>query len=293
MASGAAAASVEGVAELRRQTKNTPNGSALSLLILANLGFALKGIFVRLAIEAGSTPDAVFGLRVMVGSPLFWSLGLLAGGPLPDFRVAVGAVACGVFYVVAAYSDLVAIDALGAGPSRMVLFTYPGWLLVIAAVWDRRRPAGRAILGCGLAWLGLAAVLLGGADGTDGSGEGAAWGLVAAGSYALYLRLAQGFTPRLGALRFAALANIGTFIGGVLLVLVLDTDIRSSGANQEVLGWVVLLSIVSTVVPFILIFEGIRRVGAAAAGIVSFVAPVMTLVFAALLIEERLAAFSS
>jgi drug/metabolite transporter (DMT)-like permease len=258
-------------------------------VVLATLGMAFKGVFVRLAVDAGSGPIGVLGWRVLLASPLFWLFGLLRHrGPLRR-RDALASVGCGLFYIVAAVADFLAIDALGAALSRVVLFSFPGFLLLFDAVQQRRAPPRREVVGFVVAWAGLGLVVAGRGGPGAGGWVGFGWGLLAASSYAAYLRLSQRWTRQVGVPAFAALANVGTFLAAAVLVPALAGP-EDAGINGAVLGWSVALAVVSTAVPFVMLFEGIRRMGAARAGLLTLVGPPVTVLAAWVLLGERLTA---
>ncbi len=265
--------------------------SAVQLLVLATVAAALKGIFVKLAYLAGGEPVSVLLLRVAMATPLFW---LLARGVKQAQRLRVRdrlrAMGLGALYFVAAICDFTAIDRLGAGPSRVLLFSYPLVVLLLEARRDRRRPAPGALWAFGLAWVGLVLLLRPGDDKAWLEVvDGVAWGLGAAVGYALYLHLGERTAARMGVRRYHAWAQSGAAIP-LLVLLPWVVEPEALTPSVELIGWTAIMVVISTVIPFLLLFEGIRRTSAGFAGLVSLLGPVVTMAIAWWVFDERLGA---
>ncbi|EDM75533.1 hypothetical protein PPSIR1_13530 [Plesiocystis pacifica SIR-1] len=283
-------------------------------VLLATVGLAFKGIFAGLAFDEGASVLAVMSLRVLLALPLFWLGARLllrravpqpkqaeAEAPSPvSWRMRLGAMACGVLYCAGALADFRAIQAIGAGPSRVLLFSYPAFILIFDAVRERRMPPREQLFALAIAWPGLALVALGeGAGaGTGGPSEallGAGLGLFAALTYALYLRASQDATRTMGSPRFAAWSNTGTALAMVVGLAVLAgvpataphvTAVASTPPAAA--GWILTMAVLSTVVPFFLLFEGIRLAGATRASLITLAGPPVTLFAAWLALGETL-----
>ena len=121
----------------------------LALVASATVLFAFKGILARVAFETGLTVLGVIFLRVAFATPMYvtaaWAMRhkQTAHEARPrDFIEAFGA---GVFFLAAAACDFSAIERIGAGPSRVILFSFPGVVLTIEAIRERRFPPARQI----------------------------------------------------------------------------------------------------------------------------------------------------
>jgi drug/metabolite transporter (DMT)-like permease len=108
-------------------------------------------------------------------------------------------------------------------------------------------------------------------------------------SYAVFWHRSQRLTRALGSIRFNAVSNTVTL--GCMLLFLLPalgpSDLRFSAAAA---GWVAVIVVFCTVVPFFLMFEGVRRVGAAEAGLVTLFGPAVTVAAAWALLGEQLSA---
>lgn len=258
----------------------------LLFVLIATVGFAIKGVIAKLAYATGLTVIGLLALRAALAVPLFWLgarwLGAVwTGMQRRDVAAAVGS---GLLYLIAGYCDFTAIDYIGAGPSRVLLFTYPLLVLLLEAGRDRRLPRWRELLAFGLAWPGLWLVA---SAGELENPIGAAWALGSATSYALYLFIGQQLMPRLGSVRFATLANTGA---GLFLLAALPwlATPATLSFNAEAFGLVATIALFSTVLPFFLFFEGIRQLGAGRASLITLSGPPLTLLMAWAVLDERL-----
>ncbi len=262
------------------------------LVVIAAIGLAFKGVWARLAYQEGATVSAVLGTRLLWALPLFW-LGVGAlfklGVAQPAQRVraqeVVISLCCGALFLVAAVCDFSAIERIGAGLSRVILFSFPGFVMLIESGLKRRWPSSRSMLGFGIAWAGLWLVSgpRSGHSALDLTGFGLALG--GAVLYAVYLSIAQRVTHRLGGPLFSALSNTGATL---IACLVAPDLIRSGGLSGPAALWVGLMVAVSTVIPFFLLFEGIRRIGAERASLLVLIGPPVTLLAARLLLNESI-----
>ncbi|NKN33789.1 EamA family transporter [Marichromatium bheemlicum] len=269
----------------------SPHGAFL-MVLLANVGFAFKGIFAKLALATGITLGGMLMLRIALAMPLYWIAARTlspAAAPLTgrDWR---DGLLIGLLFTLATVADFVAIDRLGAGPSRMLLFTYPLMVQLLVAWRARRWPTRRELAVFVVCYSGLALLFaprgLGGDLGPAGW-IGIACGLVSAASYACFLVWVQDTARRIGSARCTALTNTSTFLVfcGYALLGAAPADFA---IPAEGLGWVALMVVIATVLPFLLLFEGIRHTGAARASLIALSGPVITLIAAWAILDERL-----
>lgn len=272
-------------------THRTPDPAFL-MVLFANVGFAFKGVFAKLAFATGMTVAGVLMLRIAIALPLFWLAVRLLGqrgvrASRIDWR---DGLLIGTFFTLATVADFMAIDRLGAGLSRMLLFTYPLLVQALTAWRERRLPTRRELTVFAVCYAGLA--LLFAPKGFAGHLETREWigiacGFTAAASYALFLVLGQGIATRIGAARFTAIMNTSTFLVFLLYALLgaspQDFQVPATG-----LGWIAVMVVTATVLPFLLLFEGIRRTGAGKASLIALSGPAVTLIAARVLLGEQI-----
>lgn len=263
----------------------------VQLALIGTLGFAAKGILARFAYLEGLSVEGVIVVRLTMAAPLF-ILGamLLTRRRRPDAppRVWLGAMALGGLFLVATAADFAAIERIGASTSRVILFTYPGMVLLIHALRARRLPPRPHLVTFLVAWIGVALVA---GPAQSLSGEGSASGvllsLTAAASYAIFLAVSDSLMARLGSVWFITCANVGAAaLLWVWLALVgFEAPLTIPDAAWP---WMIAMVLGATILPFFTFSEGVRRLGSADASLIALVGPPLTVTFAWILLGETL-----
>ena len=268
-----------------------PDNVATAAVLAATVAFAFKGVVAKLAYATGMGVPAFLVLRFAVAVPLFWigARMLVKGGLGLTARQWVLSSMTGFAFFLAAYTDLTAISLIDAGTSRLVLFTFPVIVIFLNAALERRPPRLRDILTFAVTYVGVAMAALphGFAALTPTQLHGMAWAVASAVTYAIYLTASQRIMKEIGSARFSAASNTITLAAMVTLVGV--TPGFDALTFPEVgIFWGVVNAIACTVIPFFLLFEGIRRCGAVRASLLTLSGPVVTAVAAWLILGETL-----
>ncbi len=268
------------------------------LVLLATAGLALKGIWARLAYEEGMDVSAVLFYRSALSTPLvvlstWWLLRRSGqdGTSKLSVRDFVPGALLGAMFSVGMMCDFEAIAGLGASVSRVVLFGFPLVVMLLEAIKHRKLPGPRKLLGFVIAWCGLFAVARtqGSAPthfGSDGISP-LAWGLASMSLYALYVWLSGGLSRKLGSVRLTSVSNLSTAAVVVGVILVAQRG-HAPSVPTAGLGWIAMMVLISTVVPYFLMMEGIRRLGSEDASLLAMTGPVITVVSGWLLLGESL-----
>jgi drug/metabolite transporter (DMT)-like permease len=171
----------------------------------------------------------------------------------------------------------------GAAEGTLIQGMSPLFTLALAALLVGERVRRAQLLGGGIAFLGLAVLLLGGSAAWGGGPARLYGDLVLVGSslcwagYNVCIRLTDG---RLGRAESSAYALL---VGTALLIpLALIEPARASPASVGPSTWLAIgyLALVSTCLAYIWWNDGIRQIGAGRAAMFSFVGPVAALVSA-------------
>ncbi|WP_026785050.1 DMT family transporter [Pleomorphomonas koreensis] len=257
--------------------------------------FAAKGILIKLAFAEGVDTLTLLALRMGLSVPIYVAVGLITYGRGRDRRAAVPgsaylkALAIGVIgYWFSSYADFKGLETLTPQFERLILFTYPLFVLLFGAALFHEPLRAKPLVAFAVAYLGLAVIFL--ADFQTGGGDivvGALWVLAAAVTFALYQLLARGGIAAMGAPLFTSVAMTGAAV--VVLALFLVTHPLSALAvSGRALALAVALAIGATVLPSFFMSAALSRISAAANSTIGTLSPVVTLVLAVLFLGEPL-----
>jgi drug/metabolite transporter (DMT)-like permease len=191
-------------------------------------------------------------------------------------------------YYGASILDFLGLKYISAGLERLILFTYPTLTLLFGVALHGRAISRRELAALVLCYAGIAAAFLHDLQFTgDASAVWIGGGFVFASSvsYALYLSGSAGMIARLGAARFTALAMLVSTAatGGHFLA---TQPVQALIQPWPVYALGAAMGMFSTVVPVFAQSAAIRRVGSGQAALVGMVGPLLTIVFAWLLLDE-------
>jgi drug/metabolite transporter (DMT)-like permease len=245
-------------------------------------------IFARTAYDAGAEPLGVLAPRFVIAAAVLWVAVRVGGRVLPRGRRLGGLFAAGaVGYTLQAITFFTALEHASAGLVALLLYLYPAIVTVLAALLLGERLTRTRVTGVGLALAGT--VLTIGPVG-GGSGLGIALGIAAACIYSVYILVNARLTAGVDPMAAAAVVCTGAACSCTLLALLVEPDLATTAG-----GWsaVVAIAVVSTVVAIVTFFAGMARVGPGDAATLSTFEPVVTVVLAALVLDERVTALQA
>ena len=265
--------------------------AGVALAVVAAFGFSFKAILVKLAYPYGVDAVTLLALRMAFALPVFLWVGFSASrnAPALSWRDWLVVAVLGVLgYYGASILDFLGLKYISAGLERLILFTYPTLTLLFGVLLHGRAISRREGLALGLCYAGIAAAFvhdLQFAGDTAVVWIGGGFVFASSVSYALYLSGSAGMIAKLGAARFTALAMLvstaatgGHFLATQpLAALVQPWPVYALGAA---------MGIFSTVLPVFAQSAAIRRIGSGQAALVGMVGPLLTIVFAWLLLDE-------
>ena len=265
--------------------------AGVALAVVAAFGFSFKAILVKLAYPYGVDAITLLALRMAFALPVFLWVGFSASRNAPalsrrDWLVV--ALLGSLGYYGASILDFLGLKYISAGLERLILFTYPTLTLLFGVALHGRAITRREGLSLALCYAGIAAAfahdLQFSAD-TTVVWIGGGFVFASSVSYALYLSGSAGMIAKLGAARFTALAMLvstaatgGHFLATQpLTALIQPWPVYALGAA---------MGLFCTVLPVFAQSAAIRRVGSGQAALVGMVGPLLTIVFAWLLLDE-------
>lgn len=256
--------------------------------------FSTKAIIVKLAF-AHTHIDAVslLTLRMIFSLPFFLALAFFSSGnagvtklkPLQWFQVFV----IGVFgYYLSSLFDFTGLQYISAGLERLILFLYPTFTLLINAAVFKQKVSRIQQIAVVLTYVGIGMAYIGELS-LDTSNSHFVLGSVlifaCAITYAIYIVGSGRLVPIVGAARFTAYSMLSATIGVFAHALFTgNIHVLESGRTMWVYG--LALALLATVIPALLISNGMKRIGANNVAIISGIGPVSTIVQAHFFLHE-------
>jgi len=267
--------------------------------LVGALLFSTKAIVIKLAYsDPTSTVDAVtlLALRMMMALPIYLIIGGLAvrerkrsGQPLPPRGPVVKALFVGLLgYWFASYTDFAGLQYISAQFERLILFTYPLFVVLLGAMFFGQKIQARAVLAILVSYVGLAVIFSEklGEGGTD-IALGAGLILAAAIAFALYQLLAKPLIAKVGPALFTCVAMSGA-ASGALIQFFLTHSLSDLAVSQRVLVLSLIIAVGATVLPSFFLNAALHRISAQANATIGTLSPVMTIALAVAILGEPL-----
>lgn len=255
--------------------------------------FATKGIFAKLVYAAGWDWETVLVVRAAFALPILWAWALWkVGAPAllrPPRTAVLGAAAAGVFcYYLGTLLNFYALTLIDASIERVLLFAYPSFVVVLYSVLYRERPAASVLLALALTYVGIVMVVSGFDLAVLGANlHGAGLVLGCALTFAVYYLASDRWTRSIGSIAFTVYA-----LTAATACLLVHHFVRTAPGTAPWSADTALLMgglvVVGTVLPMLSMAEGVRRLGAQRAAVVSTIGPPTTILLGAWLLDERL-----
>lgn len=263
--------------------------------------FSSKAIFVKLAYLERADAALMLAWRMLIALPIFAAVGVFAwlarraaGAPMPKAALTLRALLTGfVGYYLAMILDFEGLLYISAQLERLVLFTYPVFVMLLGAAFFGGRLSFRGLAAAAVTYLGLAAVFA--ADMSEGSADvttGTGLVLGSALAFALYQLLAKNLIAAMGSTLFTALALSAAAVAGIA-----HFAVASGGFDLAVTPHYFLLAagtgIFATVLPSFLVNAGLARIGPQSTAMISILSPLLTIYFAVVFLGEPFTFFDA
>ena len=265
----------------------------LAIAVIGAVLFSMKAIVAKLLYRYHIDAVTLLGFRMLFSLPVFaivalWQMRI--GPPLASADrwrlVGLGLVG----YYVSSYLDFLGLQYISVGLERLILFLTPSFVLLITAVFFKRRISRTEWMALGLSYCGIVFVFLHDLHGGAGSTAlGATFVLGSAMSYSVYLLGSGELVRRIGSLRlvsYAMCVSSVACIGQFLLLRPVSTLVQPAPVY-----WLSLANgIFCTVVPVFMTMMAVQRIGAPTASQAGMVGPISTLFLGALILGEPITA---
>jgi drug/metabolite transporter (DMT)-like permease len=279
------------------QSNSDPAGYAFAMA--GAILFSTKGIFIKLAYAQGVSTEMMMSLRMLVALPVYLVILVVILRREDKLRalltpgIVLTSMAVGILgYYVSSYLDFLGLNYVSAQYERLVLFTYP-FFVVLFGVWlFGERMAWRAIPPMLVSYSGLLVIfgwnLL---INPDGLVVGTVLVLGSAITFALYQHLAKRQMLVLGAGLFTCIGMSTASLCAIGQNLVLAGPHSYWTLTPQVWAYGLALGVLGTVLPSFLMNIGMARIGARATSSTAAFGPVVTIIIAVLVLDEAFTPF--
>lgn len=282
----------------RRATLNAQYWSGFFLAVLGSVLFSAKAIVTKLTYLHGVDALTVIGFRMLFSLPFFALVAVFQARRARAGRIArlsrrdvwlillLGFIG----YYLSSYLDFLGLQYITAGLERLILFLAPTFVLLISALYLKRRITGAQWLAMGLSYAG---VLLAFIHDLSFAGSnvllGAGFVLGSAFTYAIYLISSGEVLARVGSTRLVAYAMSASAVY-VLIHFLWQQGWQGLVQPVEVYQLSIIHAVFHTVLPTFMVMWAVARVGAPLASQLGMVGPVSVLFFAWWILDEPITA---
>jgi drug/metabolite transporter (DMT)-like permease len=264
--------------------------------IIGALLFASKGILIKLVYQHGLDAETILMLRMLFSMPFYLVIGVVsvierkrAGRALPSRGLVVKSILVGLLgYWLSAYLDFIGLETISAQFERLILYTYPFWVVLFGVAFFRQSVRPTALLGFVVSYVGLALIFT---QMTAAPGQNVVFGvliiLAAAIAFALYQLFAKNLIGTVGPQLFTCLAMIGAAVM-IIGQFMATHPISALAVNQTVLIYSIILAVGTAVLPAFFMNAALQRISAQANATIGMLSPVCTIFLAMGILGEML-----
>jgi drug/metabolite transporter (DMT)-like permease len=268
----------------------------VALILISAAGYGTQAIFARLAYAAGVNVSTLLLLRFALSIAVLWLI-LLARGrwrhawavlalPKRGLRL----LALGMIFAGNSAAFFTALTFLHIAVVELLLYLYPGMVLILSAIFLHERLTALKVVALCLALTGSALTVgpLGSVALPGVTGSTVVLGLTLAAStglfYAIYIVWGTRLTAGVPADVSGVISMTGTTLVFAVGALVGDgASLQFPGGAWPAIGAVALFS---TVIATSFFLAGLERLGPTRAAILATVEPVVTLLLAAIVLND-------
>ncbi|MFB6243910.1 MAG: DMT family transporter [Halobaculum sp.] len=246
--------------------------------------FGTLGIFGEAAASVGLSTATLLSYRFVGATVIFWGLSVFRGGiPVLRGRTLAAELGLGVVYGVMSVAYFESLAWLSAGVAALLLFTYPVQVTLVSAL-GLSEPVTLPKLLALLAAVGGVGLVVGG--GTAVALPGVLLVGLASVCYTVYATGTRVAVADVAPLVHAAYVFVGLSASTLLYGAATNTLRVPTAPTHWAL--VVGITVLGTILPMILFTEGLARIEASRASIVSTSEPLTTVLLGVLLLGEPL-----
>jgi drug/metabolite transporter (DMT)-like permease len=265
----------------------------LAIAIAGAVLFSTKAIVAKLLYRYNLDAVTVIAFRMLFSLPVFaavalWKMRTEAPLSVADRWRLVGLGLIG--YYVSSFLDFLGLQYISVGLERLILFLTPTFVLLITAVFLKRRISRWEWMALALAYCGIVLVFV--HDLGGGKGDAVTGSLLVLGSaiaYAIYLLGSGELVRRIGSLRLVSYAMCVSSAACIAQFFILRPAALLIQPAQ-VYGLSLVNGVFCTILPVFMTMVAVQRIGATTASQAGMIGPVSTLFLGALVLGEPITA---
>jgi len=258
--------------------------------------FSTKAILIKLAYAETISVETLLALRMGLALPFYLMIGAFSlrdrsrsHGELPSAKLVFQSALIGALgYWFASYMDFLGLQYITAQFERLILFTYPLFIVLLGAMFFGQSIRPQAVLAFAISYFGLALIFT---ENFSLEGEevilGSAFVLAAALAFALYQLLAKEAIAKVGPRLFTCIAMLGAS-GAAFLQFFAVEEAAAILVSPTLFLYGILIALFATVLPSFFLSEALHRISAQANGIIGTLSPLVTIILAAVILGERI-----
>lgn len=193
-------------------------------------------------------------------------------------------------YYISSLLDFTGLKFISAGLERIILFTYPTFTVVFAAMLFKTKVTSYQLLALLVSYVGVAIAFAGDIQAGHSSNItiGSTLVFACAITYSLYVLMSGRMIPKMGVSFFTAVAMMSATAGVFVHFLFSDDGVSALQVLPfKIYMYILLMAVFATVVPSLFLSIGLNRIGSSNVAIISSVGPMATILQAYWILGER------
>lgn len=281
---------------MKSTLSSTQLGSIFALC--AAFLFSTKAIFIKQAYELSPLVDGtvLMALRMLSALPFFLLIAWFNRHhnkdiKLKDWLLLIFAGLLG-FYI-SSWLDFAGLMYISASLERIILFLYPTLTVIASSIIYKQRLNLKSIIAIALSYGGTVIVMWQEQSSVHHENDfwlGTSLVFASAVCFAIYLLFTPKLIQKFGSWNFTGLAlSVACF--GTLLHYMIVTPNPIQLLTQlpsSIIGYGIALGIAVTVIPTLMVAQGISRIGASKTAMIGSIGPILTIILATLFLGESM-----
>lgn len=274
------------------KNETSAQSTGIIFAVIGVILFSVKAILVKLAYQYPVSSEHLLLFRMLFALPFYLAIALWNKPDSTKKITRADYIWVIVFgftgYYLASYFDFLGLQYIKAGLERIILFIYPTLVLILSALFLKKRITQQQMLAIVITYIGVCITFWADLEikNNDNQILGAGLIFLAAFTYAVYITGSGWLIPKLGVIQFTSYAMIVAALTIISQYLLLDRgDIFSYPLPVYLYGFA--MAIFATILPSYLVSAAIARIGASNFSIIGSLGPISTIILAYFFLNEK------